>query len=295
MAGVSEAFEAHLQTGVTTLCRCWAVVRRDGETLGFTDHDMDLSFEGIVFRADTGLSALALQQSTGLSVDNTEAIGALSDAAVREEDIDAGRFDDAEVRAWQVNWADVDMRWLQFRGKIGELTRTAGAFRAELRGLTDGLNRPLGRVFQKPCTAVLGDGACRFDTSGPGFTVEVLSEDVESNQFFSWADFAAFEPDWFARGRLDVLEGAAKGLWGNVKRDLASGSERRVELWEPLRAMVAPGDRVRLTAGCDKRFETCRLKFSNQINFQGFPDIPGEDWMMAVPRRTNVNSGGSRR
>ena len=154
MAGVSEAFEAHLQTGVTTLCRCWAVVRRDGETFGFTDHDMDLSFEGIVFRADTGLSALALQQSTGLSVDNTEAIGVLSDAAVREEDIDAGRFDDAEVRAWQVNWADVDMRWLQFRGSVGELRRSGGSFHAELRGLTEALNRPLGRVFQKPCSAV---------------------------------------------------------------------------------------------------------------------------------------------
>ncbi len=152
MSGLHEGLKAHLETGVTTTCRCWAVTRSDGVTLGFTDHDCGLAFEGIAFKADTGLSALALQQSTGLSVDNTEALGALSDAAIREADIEAGRYDGAEVRAWLVNWADVDQRQLQFRGSIGELRRAGGAFEAELRGLTDVLNRPVGRVYQKPCT-----------------------------------------------------------------------------------------------------------------------------------------------
>ena len=76
--GVSERFQAHLSSGHTTLARCWQVVRKDGVVLGFTDHDRDLSFDGVTYRADTGLSALSLAQSTGLSVDNTEAIGALS-------------------------------------------------------------------------------------------------------------------------------------------------------------------------------------------------------------------------
>jgi hypothetical protein len=71
---------AHLEGGVTTIARAWAVVRRDGRIFGFTDHDRDLAFEGITFRADTGMSARALAQSTGLAVDNTEGFGALSDA-----------------------------------------------------------------------------------------------------------------------------------------------------------------------------------------------------------------------
>ena len=79
--GMDTAFRAHVAGGLTSLCRCWAITRRDGVQYGFTDHDLPLSFDGIEFRADTGLSALALQQSTGLSVDNAEAIGALSDVA----------------------------------------------------------------------------------------------------------------------------------------------------------------------------------------------------------------------
>lgn len=296
MAGLTPDFEAHLAGGLTTLCRCWAITRRDGVLHGFTDHDCGLSFDGIAFKADTGLSALALQQSTGLSVDNSEAIGVLSDAAVREADIEAGRFDGAEVRAWLVNWADVDKRWLQFRGSIGELRRTGGAFRAELRGLTEALNRPLGRVYQKPCTAVLGDAACRFDMNSAGYVEERAAETVNGDQYFEWADLAGFEAGWFARGRFVVQTGAAAGLTGTIKADRSlPGNGRRIELWQPMRARVGPGDMVRLEAGCDKRFATCQLKFANLINYQGFPDIPGEDWVMSVPKQSGVNSGGSRR
>ena len=295
MGGISQAFQAHVETGLTSLCRCWAITRADGVQYGFTDHDMALEFEGLVFKADTGLSAQALQQSTGLSVDNTEAIGALSDAAVREEDIEAGRLDGAEVRAWMVNWADVDVRWLQFRGTIGELRRSGGAFHAELRGLTEALNRPIGRVYQKPCTAVLGDGACGFDMATPGYAEERAVEQVLQAREFRWQVLAGFEPGWFARGRLVAVSGAAKGLWGAVKQDRFDGGQRVIELWQPLRGGVQPGDIVRLEVGCDKRVESCRLKFNNFLNYQGFPDIPGEDWVMSVPKQSGTNSGGSLR
>ena len=80
----SAALYAHLATGATTLCRVWILTRKDGVVMGFTDHDRDLSVEGIACRADAGLSARALQQTTGLSVDNSEAVGALSDASIAE-------------------------------------------------------------------------------------------------------------------------------------------------------------------------------------------------------------------
>ncbi|MDO7631675.1 MAG: phage BR0599 family protein, partial [Loktanella sp.] len=44
---------------------------------------------------------------------------------------------------------------------------------------------------------------------------------------------------------------------------------------------------------CDKRAENCRVKFDNLVNFQGFPDIPGEDWLMSVPRSDDDETGGS--
>jgi len=228
-------------------------------------------------------------------VDNTEAIGGLSDASVTEGDINAGRYDGAEVRCWLVNWADVSVRWLMFRGSIGQLRRAGGAFHAELRGLSEALNRPVGRVYQKPCTAVLGDEGCKFALDTPGYGEELPVDLMERGQEFRWQDLAGFEPGWFARGRLEMLSGAAQGLSGIIKQDRSDGTTRVIELWQPIRAEVVPGDMVRLQAGCDKRMQSCRLKFNNLINYQGFPDIPGEDWVMSVPKQSGVNSGGSRR
>lgn len=295
MGGQSKAFLDHAATGLTTLCRAWAIERADGQSFGFTDHDRDLRFDGITFRADTGLTAAALAQSTGLSVDNTEALGALSDASVREDEIEAGRFDGAEVQAWVVNWADVDIRWLQFRGTIGEIRRSGGAFHAELRGLTEALNRPLGRIYQKPCTAVLGDGQCRFALDTPGYVHEGQPDRVFDGRVFEWDDLAGFEVGWFQRGRLDVLDGGAAGLWGSIKSDRFVDNVRRIELWEPVRYQITADATVRLIAGCDKRLDTCRFKFNNILNFQGFPDLPNEDWVMAYPTQAGANTGGSRR
>ena len=289
----AEALRAHLATGLTTVCRCWAVLRRDGRIFGFTDHDGPLHFDGIDFRADSGMTGRALSQTTGLAVDNTEAMGVLSDAAITEADIEAGRFDAAEVRAWAVNWRDVSQRELRFRGTLGELRRGGGAFHAELRGLAEALNQPQGRVYQRACLAVLGDARCRFDLNAPGFSVEAEIMEVGDGRASCLTGTEAPPSGWFERGRLRVLSGAAEGLTAIVKHDRMRDGVRQIDYWEPVRARFAPGDRVRLEAGCDKRVETCRAKFGNFANFQGFPHIPGEDWMMVAPGRMGENGGGS--
>lgn len=291
-----QALKDHLAGGATTLARAFAVTRKDGKVLGFTDHDRDLSFDGITFRAGSGMTAKAIQQGTGLSVDNTEAFGALRSDAITEADILAGRYDGAEVRGWLVNWADVSVRALQFRGHMGEIVRSGGAFNAELRGLAEGLNQPQGLIFHARCSAVLGDGRCRFDLTQPGYAEERVVETVAGGRVFGFADFAGYEDRWFEKGRFRVLTGKAAGLVGAVKNDrIRKGTGREVELWQALGTAPAPGDMVRIEAGCDRRADTCRLKFANFDNFRGFPDIPGEDWLMSYPVGAGVNDGGSRR
>ncbi|MEO8530145.1 MAG: DUF2163 domain-containing protein [Deltaproteobacteria bacterium] len=284
------ALEAHLKTGLSSVARCWAVTRKDGLVLGFTDHDQDLSFDDVVYKAETGLTASALQQTTGLSVDNSEATGGLSSDAIREADIAAGRYDGAEVKAWLVNWANVTERLLRFRGSLGEIRRDGTVFHAELRGLSEALNHSKGRAYQSDCSAVLGDKRCGVDLNAPGFLWQGAVEIVD-DKVFAFAAFDGFDDRWFERGRLRVVSGEAVGLSAVVKNDRLSGDGRRIEIWESLRANVQAGDMIRLEAGCDKRISTCRLKFNNILNFQGFPSIPGEDWLMAVPV-LRARSGG---
>ena len=56
-----------------------------------------------------------------------------------------------------------------------------------------------------------------------------------------------------------------------------------VQLKEPMRAAITPGDLFVLTAGCDRRFSTCTGKFGNGVNFRGEPHVPGLDAMLNYP------------
>lgn len=268
-----------------SLARAWAVQRKDGLRLGFTDHDAVLRFDGLTFRPDTGMGAKAVVQGLGLSVDNTEAVGALSHEAITEADIAAGRWDGAEVRLWEVDWADTAKRREIFRGHLGEVGRTGGAFRAELRGLAEPLAQVQGRVYHPRCAAQLGDAACGVNLSAPGYFANagLVRAAGAVLRFDGLGDFA---DRWFEHGLARIETGAATGLAVAIKGDrLLAGGAREVTLWsvpwEAAAIAPAPGDRVRLIAGCDKRAATCQFKFANFLNFRGFPHLPQEDWLMA--------------
>lgn len=284
----------HLQSGATTVCRAWILRRKDGVMLGFTDHDADLVVDGILCRAESGLTARALQQTTGLSVDNSEALGAFSDAGLREDDLVAGRFDGAEVRAYLVNWASPDEWAEQFRGSLGEIAYAGQSFRAELRGLSEVLNKEQGLVYQRGCSAVLGDARCGVDLNRPGYSVEVAVETVVDGRVFHVAGAAGLDDHWFEQGRLEVLSGASAGLAGMIRKDLMIGGTREVVLWQSLRSPILPQDRCRLVAGCDKSVATCRAKFGNVVNHRGFPHIPGDDLLASYPASDRPNGGGAR-
>ncbi|SHJ11314.1 DUF2163 domain-containing protein [Wenxinia saemankumensis] len=272
-------FLDHLATGSTTVCRCWRVTRRDGLRRGFTDHDGPLSFDGTDFAPGSGLAARAIQQGTGLAVDNTEALGVLDSDGIEAEHIEQGRYDGAGVEAWLVNWADPSQRMLRFAGTIGQITRHGDAFAAELRGLAEPLNVAHGRAYQPQCQAVLGDGACRVDLTEYAETRAIGS--VEGSVDFIFPIFDEYSDRWFERGLLRVEDGPGAGLTGVVRTDrLLPDGSRRLALWAPIRAGLVPGQTVTLTPGCDKRLATCRDSFDNVVNFRGFPHIPGEDWLL---------------
>ena len=65
-----------------------------------------------------------------------------------------------------------------------------------------------------------------------------------------------------------------------VKRHRMDGDAVIVELWQAMAEPIAPDDTFVVTAGCDKRFDTCRERFGNVLNFRGFPHIPGNDFIL---------------
>jgi len=86
MRSLPDALAAHLAEGVTTLCHCWRLTRRDGLVLGFTDHDRDLVAEGTTFIAAAAISGSESALASGLAVTGAELVvdGAAKDMNVPE-------------------------------------------------------------------------------------------------------------------------------------------------------------------------------------------------------------------
>ena len=294
MRQVQTELQAHLDSGATTLCRAWILRRADGVVFGFSDHDKALSVDGVVCEAASGMDASALESSTGLAVDNAQAVGALSSVGITDLDVETGRFDGAEVWHWLVNWQDTAQKTLLFRGTLGEIRRGAGAFEAELRGLSEALNRPVGRAYLRQCDRVLGDGKCGFDINAAGFVTDAVVDFVSGRRVIELKDISGFADQWFLHGKLLWLTGANAGAEALIRVDDLRGNTRVVELWEETRFAIENGDTLRLHAGCDKSMETCKGKFGNFANFRGFPHMPGEDWSVSYPVAGDDLDGGSR-
>lgn len=292
MRFVPENMRAALESGATTHCRCWAVTRTDGVVLGFTDHDRPVSFDGISFEASTGLNAEALESSNGLSVDSHSVTGALSSDAISDEDIERGFFDGAEVTLWLVDWMDPSSRLLLTRGTIGEIRRGKAAFEAEIVGLSEQLNQPYGRAYLHSCDRRLGDARCGVDLSQAAFRGTAVVEAVLDPPRFAVSGLEGFARGWFDGGRLEWTSGANTGAEGHVKTQLALPPVT-VELWLSPPLPVTVGDGFTVTAGCDKRLETCKAKFDNLLNFRGFPHMPGDDWTAGYLKEKGEHDGGS--
>ena len=292
MRQVNPELLARLEGDVSTLARAWIVTRRDGVSLGFTDHDRDLVVEGVVCLASAGFTATALEQSTGLAVDTTGASGALQADTIREEDIAAGRYDGAEVRRFLVDWMRPDLTHEDFRGSFGEIRRGWAAFEVELRGLSEPLNAPVGRTIVRCCDATLGDARCGVDTLSPDYQGEVEIVAVLDPTRMLVTGIDGYAQGWFAGGFADWTTGDAHAL--SLVDDVTQADGARVlRVARSVLIDTQIGARLTVTAGCDKRSETCRAKFGNFLNFRGFPHVPGEDWGIGYPRQGELNDGGS--
>lgn len=292
MKSLDPDLQAHLDTGVTTLALCWRIERSDGTVFGFTEHDRPLVFGGTEYEPETGFTASDIRVQAGLAVDSQDVEGALRSDRITETDILDGRWDNASVEVWLVNWEDTGRRVLLRRGSIGEIRRGAHSFMAEVRSLAHVLNQPVGRTYQYACDAELGDARCGVDTSSTLYrgTGTVASVDGD-RAFLSAPGLEAFPEGWFYLGALEWTSGANAGRVAVVADHAVTAGVVRLSLFEgPVRA-VAPGDGFVVIAGCDKLHATCRDRFGNVVNFRGFPSIPGDDVISRYPGADGGNDG----
>lgn len=263
-----------LRAELVTLAWCWRLARRDGVVIGLTSHDRDLVIDGIVYRAAPGMKPSAVETSDSLDAATMDLEGAIASEAIAARDLDAGRWDGAELVLFVTDWTAPDAAPITVaRGSLGAIERRGAAFGAELQGVTRMLDRPVCPATSPSCRANLGDRACRVDLAPLTHRQRVIAVAGRTVTLDSAvAGVMAF-------GELLWLEGANCGLASPV-----IGAEGAVlHLAEATPLAVALPARVRLTEGCDKQLSTCRTRFANSVNFRGEAHLPGNDLLTRYP------------
>ena len=282
--GISAGLLAHKAAGVATLATCWLVTRRDTTRYGFTTHVRDITdvpapYNGITFQARSAFTPSEVGTRADLSVDNLEVAGILSSLTITENDLLAGRWDFATVEVFEINYNDRTHGVEKKRfGTLGNVSRRGAGFRAELRGLNQYLQHPIGEVFQTTCRATLGDARCGVALSTIPGTV------VTPNGQIGFTNAGHVEPaGWYDNGLATWTSGPNNGLQAHIRAHTAGGV---FTFAQPMPFAIGVGDAYSLTVGCRKRaIEDCKTKFNNIANFRGEPYVVGMDKLIQIGRR----------
>jgi uncharacterized phage protein (TIGR02218 family) len=95
-----------------------------------------------------------------------------------------------------------------------------------------------------------------------------------------------FPDDWFNFGVVTFETGNNTGSSMEVRDFVADDGvtiTQDIELFIDVPFDIVIGDKIRIYPGCDKRFETCRDKFLNEINFVGEPFVSTPDEIAKYP------------
>lgn len=264
-----------LREELATLAWCWRLSRRDGVVLGLTSHDRDLVIGGIPYRAAPGMKPSAIETSDSLEAQTMDIDGAISSDAIAAADLDAGRWDGADLELFVTDWEAPEAGAVVVaRGSLGAIERRGAAFAAELQGVTRLLDRPVCPATSPSCRAMLGDRACRVDLAPRTHARRVVAIEGREVTLDSAVATGAM-----AFGELTWMEGPACGLSSPVFGE--AGAVLTLAEMPPL--VSAPPIRVRLIEGCDKQLATCRERFGNAINFRGEAHLPGNDLLTRYP------------
>ena len=262
-----------LREEVVTLAWCWRLSRRDGVVIGLTSHDRDLTVGGVRYRAAPGMKPSALETNDSLDAATMDMEGASASDAIAAADLDAGRWDGAELELFVTDWSAADAAPVTVaRGSLGAIERRGAAFTAELQGVTRLLDRPVCPATSPSCRAMLGDRACRIDLAPRTHMRRVVAVSGREVTLDAAVTGMAF-------GELTWMEGPNCGLASPVIGE--AGAVLQLAEAPPLAAAVPL--RVRLIEGCDRQLATCRDRFGNAVNFRGEAHLPGNDLLTRYP------------
>jgi uncharacterized phage protein (TIGR02218 family) len=275
MKQLTTAMTALLEKETINLCWIFRVVREDGVQLGFTSHDRDLVIDGITYEAHGAMMPSTLESSADAAVNNLSTDGVIQSDLITVKDIAAGRYDGAKVVIAQVDWKHPNagqILWGVF--DMDKITYRNGSYKADMLSGKNAIQRINGKLVSERCDVLdFGDHKCKYDVAALDVVTTVAAGTVDGSSIHTAAADAPYAYGW-----LKIIGGE----WDGITREIKSFSGGVAVLWNPLPAVPALGQQIRLRQGCNRLKSRCK-ELGNILNFRGYPSVPGIDQVSKTP------------
>lgn len=277
--------EFRSKTVIDGICTAAYMVSAIGNvTVAVTDRQGGLTgvpgYPGVTFKHTIGLTASRVEHPAGTDATNLEADFFVNDEGLKEDDIEAGKWDHGSFTVFTTNANALDMgQEIVAKGFFGRFEQHDGIYRVELKGVNEALHQVIGRVTEELCDADYGDARCGLNLVARG---EVKTGTITSviNQYTFRDSSRSEAAEYFDNGRGSFTGGNNNGFLFHVDSWNPSTKEFRLRKAMPYLPVI--GDTYTVNRGCKKRLVDC-LDRDNVIRFRGFPFVPTVEEFSAIP------------
>lgn len=274
----------HITGASMTIAVCVSITPTIGSAVGITSHTANITgltgYGGITFKTTTGVAASKMEENAGAAASNLETDTILSAAGITEAEILSGKWNHAQVDLFILNYEAPTMGQLLLkRGFYGNFSQMGAMLRGEIRDFNQSLTNNIGRLTRPSCDADFCDARCGLNPAT--YTVTGTLTAVTSQLVFR--DSSRTEADnAFHNGKITWTGGNNNGFAQEI--DSWTLSTKEFVLRKPTPYLPVIGDTYSAIIGCGKDFEVdCVTRFSNAVNFRGFPHVNPPESILKLP------------
>jgi len=265
-----------------TLSTLLLVERTDATVQGFTDHNRELTHEGIAYTPGAGFDKSNNRASAAMRASNVELRGTITSDAITDDDLWARRYDGARVTErvvnWRFPWATPTVKSVYY---IETIQWTGEEWIANCSAQASRLTQEIGSLMSRDCPYVVGDANCRYDVRLQSEYSQTVTSVPTQRAIFRASGLSSVADEHYRFGKVVWLTGDNAGLESEV---LAyTDATRQFEIQDQTPFEIQVGDTFHAIVGCSGLRDDCATKFTNIVNFGGDPYMPGADRMLEGP------------
>jgi uncharacterized phage protein (TIGR02218 family) len=260
----------HLGLAVTTLAPLWRMEAANGAVAAYIQHTRDVTFDGTLYKASP-VEISAVSSSLGLKTNNA-ALSSVFDSIVTRDDVEAGVWKNAVIELQYVNYLDLTMGSTGLhKGRAGKFDILNNiAYKVEFRSLASVLSQTIGALTSPTDRAAFPISTVDSVVDPANYTISRTVTAVTNRRIFTVGG-ATLTTDDYMYGLATWTGGDNDDLQMEIQENVGN----LITLQLPMPNSVQVGDTVDLLLGYDGSRTRSRDTFSDAINLDSEPDLPG--------------------